>query len=189
MEDIGCSCCASVPVLKDLLQQFPKLKEQDIALMLGTMARMHTTDGINMGPSNSQWGGMEDGTVLPLYTSFSSPHDDGKESKELKSWDATVFVDTIKELVCFSVFCCKNVFEVDVYLGGYSKQKIITLHFCQYPKLNWATVIKHLDHPGFLLTDQKGLALIASIYRKASKDPFPLVRLYSFPTTLHTHLI
>jgi CCR4-NOT transcription complex subunit 1 len=145
MEDIGCSCCASVTVLKDLLQQFPKLKEQDIALMLGTMARTHTTEVTNMATGN-QWAGAEEGAVFPLYTSFSSAHDEGKEFKDLKSWDASVFVDTIKEL---------------------------------YPKLNWATVIKHLDHPGFLLTDQKGLALIATIYRKASKDPFPLEVLFS----------
>ena len=99
MEDIGCSCCASVPVLKDLLQQFPKLKEQDVALMLGTMARTHVTESGNTGPS-TQSIGTEDGAGFPLYTSFSSPHDDGKELKEYKSWDASVFVDAIKELVC-----------------------------------------------------------------------------------------
>jgi hypothetical protein len=101
MEDLGCSCCASVSVFKDLLQQFPKLKEQDIALMLGTMARTHnTTENSNMNNNNV---GMEDGkeSGFPLYTSFSSVHDEGKESKDVKSWDAAVFVDTIKELVCF----------------------------------------------------------------------------------------
>eukprot|EP00026_Physarum_polycephalum_P000086 Phypoly_transcript_00086.p1 GENE.Phypoly_transcript_00086~~Phypoly_transcript_00086.p1 ORF type:complete len:2362 (+),score=414.48 Phypoly_transcript_00086:843-7088(+) len=111
------------------------------------MARTHNTPESNM--NNSLGGlGIEDGKEFgfPLYTSFSSLHDEEKESRDVKSWDASVFVDTVKEL---------------------------------YPKLNWATVIKHLDHPGFLLTDQKGLALIASIYRKASKEPFPLEVLFS----------
>lgn len=110
MEDIGCSCCASVPVFKDLLQQFPKLKEQDIALMLGTMARTHTAE-VAMGTGN-QWAGVEEGVFLPLYTSFAPTYDEGKESlKDVKAWDTSVFVDTIKELVCsylFRVLCCVN---------------------------------------------------------------------------------
>jgi len=36
------------------------------------------------------------------------------------------------------------------------------------------TVITKLDYPGFHLLDQKGLVLIVSIFKKMSKEPFPI---------------
>ena len=44
--------------------------------------------------------------------------------------------------------------------------------------MNWSSVIKNLDHPGFQLSDAKGLALILSFYRRATKDPFPVELLF-----------
>jgi hypothetical protein len=93
MEDIGYSCCSSVPILKELLQQFPKLKEQDVALIVGTMARTHTAEN----PSS------DENAALAFYTSFSSD-DDLKDPREPKSWDVSVFVDAIKDLVIFYFF-------------------------------------------------------------------------------------
>eukprot|EP01114_Cavostelium_apophysatum_P013415 TRINITY_DN3247_c0_g1_i5.p1 TRINITY_DN3247_c0_g1~~TRINITY_DN3247_c0_g1_i5.p1 ORF type:complete len:2234 (+),score=701.16 TRINITY_DN3247_c0_g1_i5:75-6776(+) len=41
-------------------------------------------------------------------------------------------------------------------------------------QLDWTLVMKNLDHPGFQISDSKGLVTIIQIWRKASKDPFPL---------------
>jgi CCR4-NOT transcription complex subunit 1 len=135
IEDIGYSSTVSASALKELLGQFPKLKEQDVALTLGVMSRTHTTTPTDVSA---------DDAGLPLCTTFpgaNAPAGMPDTIATPTSWNVAVFVDTLKEL---------------------------------YPKLNWPLVIKHLDHPGFLLLDQKGLALIMSIYRKATKEPFPL---------------
>ena len=101
IEDIGYSCCASVASLKDLLQQFPKLKEQDVALIIGAMAKSHSPEGSSIGSSNFTNG--DENFALPLYTSFSASVEESKDAKEVKGWDAnlhaSVFVDTVKELV------------------------------------------------------------------------------------------
>lgn len=131
MEDIGYACTSSGASFKELLSQFPKLKEQDVASILGVMSRTHTTTDTSS----------EEG--IQLYTTFPSatPATTPDTATPPTSWNVNIFVDTIKEL---------------------------------YPKLNWPLVIRHLDHPGFLLLDQKGLALIMSIFRKATKEQFPL---------------
>lgn len=100
IEDIGYSCCSSVAVLKDLLQQFPKLKEQDVALIIGAMAKSHSPEAGNTN-MNLPWINDEN-SALPLFTSFSASTDEGKEAKDAKGWDASVFVDTVKELVCIN---------------------------------------------------------------------------------------
>lgn len=95
MEDIGYGCCASVATLKELLSQFPRLKEQDVALILGVMAKSHAGDTSVVSSSTS------DDNPFPLYISFSpAMPDEGKETRDPKSWDVSVFVDVVKELVC-----------------------------------------------------------------------------------------
>jgi len=128
MEDIGYSCCESAVSFKDLLSQFPELKEADIAQIIGVMARTHTV--------------LEGGVALykdfPPTTDFSVSD---KADQVAKSWNLNVFIDVMKEM---------------------------------YPKLSWPLVVKQLDHPNFQVPDPKGLALIMGVYRKISKEPFPL---------------
>ncbi len=75
----------------------------------------------------------------------------------------------------FHLFVCSinliaNLFSLSLYPYPLS---LSLYHPIQYPKLSWPLVIKHLDHPEFQLHDPKGLALVMSIYRKATKEPFP----------------
>eukprot|EP00026_Physarum_polycephalum_P007800 Phypoly_transcript_07867.p1 GENE.Phypoly_transcript_07867~~Phypoly_transcript_07867.p1 ORF type:complete len:447 (-),score=89.90 Phypoly_transcript_07867:245-1498(-) len=135
MEDLGFRCCASVPVFKDLLSQFPLVNERDVALMLGVMVRNCDATGATMKEPN-----------LPPFTSFSPPSYERIECGDLHSWDTSVFVDVVNEM---------------------------------NPRFNWTAVVSHLDHPGFFLKDHKGLALLTSVYRKATNNPFPLENLFS----------
>eukprot|EP01119_Soliformovum_irregulare_P023182 TRINITY_DN8072_c0_g1_i1.p1 TRINITY_DN8072_c0_g1~~TRINITY_DN8072_c0_g1_i1.p1 ORF type:complete len:2236 (-),score=833.72 TRINITY_DN8072_c0_g1_i1:325-7032(-) len=48
-----------------------------------------------------------------------------------------------------------------------------------YPRLNWPTVIQNLDHPNFFVSDPKGLATVTVVYKKVTKEPFPLEHLFS----------
>ncbi len=94
LEELGYAACSSVSALKEVLAQFPKPKEQDVALIVGMMARTHTAgvDGSAVDDTGSS-------SSIPLYTSFSSPLQT-EDSRDIKAWDTTVFVDTMKELVC-----------------------------------------------------------------------------------------
>eukprot|EP00761_Pharyngomonas_kirbyi_P006841 gb/GECH01006850.1/.p1 GENE.gb/GECH01006850.1/~~gb/GECH01006850.1/.p1 ORF type:complete len:2071 (+),score=422.78 gb/GECH01006850.1/:1-6213(+) len=42
------------------------------------------------------------------------------------------------------------------------------------PNLNWKEVISKLDYPDFILYDQKGLALLAFVYKKATRQLLPI---------------
>jgi len=46
------------------------------------------------------------------------------------------------------------------------------------PNLIWRDVILELDYPGFFLPSPEALGLIMSVYRVASRDPFPMESLY-----------
>jgi len=48
----------------------------------------------------------------------------------------------------------------------------------QVPNLIWRDVILELDYPGFFLPSPEALGLIMSVYRVASRDPFPMESLY-----------
>eukprot|EP01113_Clastostelium_recurvatum_P016806 TRINITY_DN1971_c0_g1_i2.p1 TRINITY_DN1971_c0_g1~~TRINITY_DN1971_c0_g1_i2.p1 ORF type:complete len:2308 (-),score=670.74 TRINITY_DN1971_c0_g1_i2:313-7236(-) len=127
MEELGPTCTSSAAMLRDTLEPFPKLKEKDVAMLLGMMARRSA--------SNEP---QEDASVLPLVTNFTIPTPTADATTT--SWNAQVFVDTIREL---------------------------------YPRLNWAQVIRGLDHPGFLIHDPSSLVFIAQAYKRAAKDAFP----------------
>ena len=43
-----------------------------------------------------------------------------------------------------------------------------------HPKLSWQAVIQGLDHPEFQLYDGRGLGLILTVYRRATKAAFPV---------------
>lgn len=74
MEDVGYSCCQSPNALKDLLRQFPNLKENDVAKILSMMARTY------------DWEKAE------------------SSNKEKPGWNVNLLIDTIKELVCPSTY-------------------------------------------------------------------------------------
>eukprot|EP01132_Coremiostelium_polycephalum_P002550 gene2550-3156_t len=44
-----------------------------------------------------------------------------------------------------------------------------------YPNIDWCTVIKELDYPGFSLHDQRGLSLVLAIFKRAApNEKFPV---------------
>jgi len=43
-----------------------------------------------------------------------------------------------------------------------------------HPKLNWALVIKSLDRPDFYIADAKAIHFILNVYKRATKEPFPV---------------
>jgi hypothetical protein len=93
MEDLGYACCESQTTLKDVLQEFPELKEMDIALILGMMARTNAN--------------LESG--LPFCRDFPASEptiEKDKQDSAPKGWNTNVFIDVLKELV--SEFCWQN---------------------------------------------------------------------------------
>eukprot|EP01117_Protostelium_nocturnum_P004885 TRINITY_DN1770_c0_g1_i1.p1 TRINITY_DN1770_c0_g1~~TRINITY_DN1770_c0_g1_i1.p1 ORF type:complete len:1948 (-),score=339.96 TRINITY_DN1770_c0_g1_i1:159-6002(-) len=48
-----------------------------------------------------------------------------------------------------------------------------------FPELNWPEIIRNLDFSGFQIPDAKGFALLMAIYKRGSKEPFPLEHLFS----------
>jgi hypothetical protein len=80
MQDIGYSCCQTTSNLKELLRQFPEIKEVDVAKILAMMTRTRTSlqDEENHSQSNDK-------------------HAD-------TAWNVEVLVDTLKEMVT-----CKRV--------------------------------------------------------------------------------
>lgn len=82
MEDLGYACCESAETLKEILSQFPKLEERDVALILGMMARTHTgCEGVDS-----------------FITNF-PPAAGEKFETRTKSWNVNIFTEVIKELV------------------------------------------------------------------------------------------
>lgn len=43
-----------------------------------------------------------------------------------------------------------------------------------HPKLNWALVVKSLDRPDFYIADAKAIHFILNVYKRATKEPFPV---------------
>eukprot|EP01102_Stenamoeba_stenopodia_P006983 TRINITY_DN1952_c0_g1_i4.p1 TRINITY_DN1952_c0_g1~~TRINITY_DN1952_c0_g1_i4.p1 ORF type:complete len:1011 (-),score=209.50 TRINITY_DN1952_c0_g1_i4:491-3523(-) len=128
LEDVGYTCFATTAAAKSFLSNFPDLKESDVAMILGVMAKTHT--------------GIEENLTLQSFGSAEGWGNGANDSKQQPStWNINAFCDAVKEM---------------------------------FPKINWTTVISKLDYPGFHLVDQKGLVLIVSVFKKMSKDPFPI---------------
>ena len=51
-----------------------------------------------------------------------------------------------------------------------------------YSKVNWTTIIANLDHPEFQLYDSRGFGLIVSMYKRATKNAFPVEALFGLWT-------
>eukprot|EP00698_Gefionella_okellyi_P025035 TRINITY_DN9037_c0_g1_i1.p1 TRINITY_DN9037_c0_g1~~TRINITY_DN9037_c0_g1_i1.p1 ORF type:complete len:2034 (-),score=429.50 TRINITY_DN9037_c0_g1_i1:786-6887(-) len=92
---------------REVFEQFPNLKEQDIARIVGMIAR---TQG--------------------YYA------DSGADI-----WNVDAFVQIVAEM---------------------------------FPHVAWSRVIFGLDHPGFFVSDPRGFATLLDMYRKATREPFPL---------------
>eukprot|EP00668_Euglena_longa_P016523 GGOE01020788.1.p1 GENE.GGOE01020788.1~~GGOE01020788.1.p1 ORF type:complete len:2385 (+),score=619.83 GGOE01020788.1:748-7155(+) len=45
-------------------------------------------------------------------------------------------------------------------------------------QIDWKEVIRHLDYPGFQITQQRGLALILTLYKRATGEPMPVDPLF-----------
>ncbi len=97
MEDLGYSCCDNPSALKEVFSEFvgeqqQPLKEYDVALILGMMARTHT--------------GLE-GASFPLYNTFppvasstsGGDNNNNTESSSLKTWNINTFVEVLREQV------------------------------------------------------------------------------------------
>jgi hypothetical protein len=86
MEEIGYSCCETPHNLRDILKEFPELRESDVARIVGMMARTYT--------------GLEGGVGLYDFppTGFNAVVGDKPlDSSSSKSWNIAVFVDVLKE--------------------------------------------------------------------------------------------
>jgi CCR4-NOT transcription complex subunit 1 len=127
LEDLGYSCCSSIATLKEVLQQFPALREADVASIVALMVRTYS--------------GLEDSVGLALFTPGASADGPPEAPVQPQSWNVNVFVDTVKEL---------------------------------QPKLNWHAVAKSLDMPGFYIPDQKGFTILLNVFKRATKEPFPI---------------
>ncbi len=87
MEDIGYGCCENPATFKEILNQFPEMKEQDVAKMLGMMIRTQNT---------------LEGQGVSLYKDFPPTTDftvTDKAEQSAKSWNINTVVDVLKEMV------------------------------------------------------------------------------------------
>ncbi|PRP81377.1 hypothetical protein PROFUN_11064 [Planoprotostelium fungivorum] len=134
LSEMGPASSDNMDRFREFLQQFPNLKEQDVAVLLGMMARWH------VNPS-----GPEISSNLMTIAMSRETEERVEGQGSVKAWNVSNFVDLMKEL---------------------------------HANLNWTEVIKKLDHPGFILHDSKGLALIMSAYRRATQEPFPIEYLF-----------
>jgi hypothetical protein len=87
MEDLGYACCETPASFKELLAQFPEIKETDVAQILGMLARTH---------SSLEGQGTTFYKDFPPTTDFTVSE---KVEQPPKSWKIEVITDVLKELV------------------------------------------------------------------------------------------
>lgn len=168
LQDLGYNSMSSVAQLKEILQEFPRLEERQIANIVAMMVRTHaklpadpdptlplTTVfsmalSVSTDPSTTSQQHQEMRKTWEEYMDRTRPKsksEDGKERKNPGTWKTNIFTETINKI---------------------------------YPDINWSRVYQWLDIPGFYVPDHKAFTILVDIYRQATQGaPFPLSILFS----------
>ncbi|KAF2071681.1 hypothetical protein CYY_006997 [Polysphondylium violaceum] len=141
IQSLGISNCSSASTLKEILLQFPKITEADVAQILGSVAQQ-TVDGdydipyLSFNNNNNNSSSSNNTTDNNEGGGENNNNNNKQDSLEkLFNWNYNVFVQVVKEIS---------------------------------PSLDWNIVIRELDYPYFYLQESIGVSLILEVYKTAT---------------------